>query len=59
MTALEELKLTTEKLCHTIDQSIRCEKYFCDNICFDIERMNWELYRMMNDLKEINQYIGA
>lgn len=58
MSPIEELKQTTEHLCQSIDQIIASEKFFCDNISFQIERMSWEILCMTNDLKDINAYIG-
>jgi hypothetical protein len=55
---IEELIQTADRLCASLDQASQNEKKFCDNICDQLERMSWETMRLVNDLRQIQEYIG-
>lgn len=53
MTELDELLRTMDKLCKTLEISSMNEKMFCQDMCIQLERYSWELYRMKNDIQEL------
>jgi hypothetical protein len=56
MTNLQQLIETTENLVNSLDLASQNEKKFCLDICIELEKMSWETFRIMNDLKQIKQY---
>lgn len=56
MTALEELIETANRLCNNLETASNNEVAFNTNICIQLERYSWDVYRMMNDIKAINEY---
>jgi hypothetical protein len=58
MTALQELIDTADRLCKNLDIASQNEKNYTTNICLELERYSWEIYRMMNEIKEIKDYCG-
>ena len=59
MTDIEELIESANKLCTSLDTLSQNEKRFNDNLLTAFERMSWEIYKQVNDLKEIQEYLGA
>lgn len=55
---IEELIQTADRLCASLDLASQNEKKFCDPICLELERMSWETMRLVNDLRQIKEYIG-
>ena len=55
---IEELIQTADRLCVSLDLAAQNEKKFCDPIIFELERMSWETMRLVNDLRQIKEYIG-
>jgi hypothetical protein len=58
MTALEELIQTADRLCKNLEIAAQNEKKYSSNICLELERYSWETYRMMNDIKQIQEYMN-
>jgi hypothetical protein len=58
MTDLEELIQTADRLCKNLDMIAQNEKKYTTNICIELERYSWEMYRMRNELNEIKEYLG-
>lgn len=56
MSELEQLIAIADRLCNNLDIAAQNEKKYTNNICLELERMNWETLRLMNDLKEIKEY---
>jgi hypothetical protein len=56
MTALEELIETANRLCNNLEIASNNEVVFNTNVCIQLERYSWDVYRMMNDIKAINEY---
>ena len=58
MSNLDQLIETCEILCRNLDKSIASDKFFTDDINFSLEKMSWDAFRMIGDLREIQNYIG-
>jgi hypothetical protein len=56
MSNLQMLIETTENLVKNLDKASQNEKQFCYDVCMELEKMSWETFRMMNDLKQIKNY---
>lgn len=52
---MEEIILMAEKLCEKIDKMAEQEISYCQEICLVLEAYSWEIYRMKNALKQINE----
>lgn len=59
MSDLEQLIDTAEKLCGSLDRMASQERRFCVEMQIMLERTSWEIYRQMNDLRNIYNYYGA
>ncbi len=59
MTDLEELVACAERLCSRLEIAAQDEKLFCDDMCLQLERYSWEVYRMANSIKEIQIECGV
>ena len=59
MVNIQTLIETTEKLCSTLDSASQNERQFSLNVCMELEKMSWEMFRMSNDLKQIKEYCGV
>jgi hypothetical protein len=59
MSNLEELRVSAERLCASLDEAANNEKKFCHNVLNELERMSWEALRISNDIKEIMEYQGV
>ena len=59
MSDLELLIETAEKLCGSLDQMANQERRFCLEMQIMFERTSWEIYRHMNDLRQIANFYGA
>jgi hypothetical protein len=59
MSALDELIETANKLCTSLERVAENEKIYSTNVCLELERYSWEIYRMMNDIKEIREYMNG
>ena len=59
MSDLELLIQTAENLCGTLDHMANQEKRFCLEMQIMLEKTSWEIYRQMNDLRQIANYYGA
>lgn len=35
------------------------EKIFCHDICLELERYSWELYRMENEINKLKEIYGG
>jgi len=57
MTAIEELIETSNLLCKRLDEVANEDKRLCDKIALQLERYSWEMYRMANDLKSMQEYM--
>jgi len=55
MDHIAELIKSADKLCATMDEALRNEKKFCQDIAYEIERMNFETLRIRNDLVNIKE----
>ena len=58
MNELDQLIETSERLWKNLDDASQMSKKLNDDICMELERYSWSVYRMMNDLKEIKEYCG-
>lgn len=58
MTNLQELIDTTARLSKRLEQAASDEKRFCIDICIRLEQMSWEMFRAVNELNEIKEYIA-
>lgn len=58
MCAIQELIEVADRLCKNLEIAANNEKIYSTNICIELEKYSWETYRMMNDIKEIQEYIG-
>jgi hypothetical protein len=57
MTDLEMLIQTADNLCSNLEKASMNEKAFNDKVTMELERFSWDMYRMANDLKKIQEYI--
>lgn len=53
---LEELIEMANRLCDNLDKASQLEKKFNIDICLEFEKLSWETYRMINDIKLIKEY---
>lgn len=53
MTHIEELIQVADRLCLSLEKAAHEEKKFCHDICFALERYNWEMYCLTNDIRKI------
>jgi hypothetical protein len=58
MSALQELIDAADKLCNNLDIASQNEKKFATDVCLELERFSWEMYRMKNDIQHIQEYFG-
>jgi hypothetical protein len=59
MSALDELIETANRLCTSLEIAAENEKIYSTNVCLELERYSWEIYRMMNDIKVIREYVNG
>jgi len=59
MTDLEELIKTMNTLSENLEKSAENEKIFCHDLCLELERCSWEIYRMGNDLQLLREMYGG
>jgi hypothetical protein len=55
MTDLEELIDTANGLSKKLEKAAEEDKRFSIDICLAFEQMSWEIYRTMNDIKQIKE----
>lgn len=53
--SIQELVDTVDRLCQRLDQLAENEKNFCYNLQQEFERYSWDLFRISNNLKSIQQ----
>jgi hypothetical protein len=58
MSELEQLIAVANRLCDNLDKAADNERKFSDNVREMFDHYSWEAYRMMNQLKEIKEYVG-
>lgn len=56
MNTLNELIDLANRLCENLDKASQNEKKFNTNVCLEFEKLSWETYRMLNDIKSIKEY---
>lgn len=56
MTDLDMLIETANRLCNNLDIASQNEKRFNLDICIEFDKYSWEVYKMMNDIKQIKEY---
>jgi hypothetical protein len=59
MSDLDELIESANRLCNNLDRAAENEKKFCQDICLQLERYSWDVYRMANNFKEIRESFGS
>jgi hypothetical protein len=57
-TDLQALIDTAKALCERLEEAARQEEEFCFDLQNEFEKMSWEIFRMAEDLKQIQHYVG-
>jgi hypothetical protein len=57
-TDLQALIDTAKALCDKLEEAARQEEEFCFDLQNEFEKMSWEIFRMAEDLKQIQHYVG-
>jgi len=55
---LEELIKSADKLCASLEEAANNEKMFCSDICLELERYSWDVYKMTNHIRELEYTYG-
>ncbi len=59
MSDIELLIETAEKLCGSLDNMAAQDRRFCLEMQVMLEKTSWEIYRQVNDLRNIYNFYGA
>ena len=59
MNEIDELIKTANNLCVGLEKMSNEDKMFCADIQLWLQNHSWETYKMVNNLKEIREYIGG
>ena len=59
MSALDELIEVADRLCVNLENASADEKKFCQDVCEELERYSYEVFKMTNGIRELKQYYGG
>ena len=59
MSNLDELISTADRLCKTLEESAENENKFCYDLCIELEKYSHQVYKMMNNIKELKEIYGG
>jgi len=55
-TDLEQLIDTAKQLCDRLEQAAKDEQKFCEELESEFEKMSWDAFRIMEEIKMIKRY---
>lgn len=59
MGVLEEVIEIAERLSQKLEKIAENEKMFCDDLCLEMERYSWEVFRMKNSIQQLKEVYGG
>lgn len=59
MSSLDLLIEAADALSKNLEKAAENEKMFCHDLCLELERCSWEVFKMSNGIRSLKEYYGV